>query len=166
MGFDPVARRRVRRLGARARPLLLPAAVLLAAFVVVGARPPATVAAAVPEGPVVPPGRVLVAVQPAEPGVLGLAPPGSRVDVYAPDAGQVPDLTGRAPLSPATLVVQDAPVLRAPGATPGPSASDVLTGPADPGSLTLAVHDHEAAALAARSGGPLLVAVRGSPDGP
>ena len=186
LGYDPATRRRVRRTGARLRPLLLPMSVLLGAVLVLGARAPQAVAPLDPTVVEVPEGHVLVAVRPDDPAVLALAVPGRRIDVYAGmpygamSYGAMPDGAldppGGSTDVAATLVVRDALVV-APPSTAGPStavdtsfdpsvagAGGLLpTGPGATDALTLVVADHEAAALAARPDVALLVAVRGPP---
>ena len=181
LGYDPATRRRVRRTGARLRPLLLPMSVLLGAVLVLGARAPQAVAPLAPPVVEVPEGHVLVAVRPDDPAVLALAVPGRRIDVYA---GMSYRATSYGALDPpggsidvaATMVVRDALVV-APPSTAGPStavdtsfdpsvagAGGLLpTGPCATDALTLVVTDHEAAALATRPDVALLVAVRGPP---
>lgn len=167
-GLDPVARRRVRRTSARARPWVLPVAVVVAALVVplrAGAPTPEPVAYAVPQ---VPAGRVLVAVTPTDPAVLALAVPGTAVDVYAaPSAGLDPDARRPADrVADAALVVD--PAEGGPDDPPGGplSPAEVLpTGPTTGGTVTLAVTDAEAAALAAHPGGGLTLAVRATDGG-
>lgn len=175
--FDPVTRRRVRRAGARARPLLLPVAVVAAAVAVLGARPGDTVPPGAPPAAELPDGRVLVVVEPGEPAVVAVAAPGSTVDVYAPAGLGALDALGAGPLAPADLVVSGAlvvPPAAAGSAGSAEGASGVVDpvgstlGAADvgagaPAALTLVVTDAEAAALAARPGGSFLVAVHGAP---
>lgn len=166
-GFDPTARRRVRRAGARLRPWLLPVAVVLAALVFplrIGAPAPPPPAVAVPQAP---PGHVLVAVTPSDPAVLGLAVPGSRVDVYAaaPVGLDGPDGRPADRVADAALVVDPtggAPAGSTSSSAAGPlsPAATLTTGPATGGAVTLAVTDVEAAALAARPGTALTLAVR------
>lgn len=168
-GHDPVARRRHRRLLARARPLLLPLAVVLSALLLGGRLLPAPdtrpwPAAAPPQPPA---GRVLVVVTPADPAVLGLATPGAVVDVYgALDALAGPGLTGDGGARAGRLV-EAAPVL-APGGTvsaagPDPPAlapGPLVAGSPVTGSVVLAVTDDEARALAGQQGRGLSLAVR------
>lgn len=166
-GLDPVARRRVRRTGARVRPWLLPVAVVVAALVVplrVTAPPPEPVAAPLPT---VPAGRVLVALTPADPAVLALAVPGTHVDVYA----AAPLGLDPGPRPPAERVAGAALVVGPAGDDPGTAAGGPLapagvlpSGPPGGSAVTLAVTDAEAAALAAHPGGGLTLAVR-APDG-
>lgn len=180
LGYDPVTRRRVRRTGARLRPLLLPASVLVAAVLVLGARAPDVVAVTAPAAVEVPAGRVLVAVQPDDAAVLALALPGSRIDVYAAASFGSLDPLGGSTAAAADLVVRNALVVVPPATAGSPGAatgahdpstpgggglllSDPASGAGTSGALTLVVTDQEAAALAARPDGALLVAVRGSP---
>jgi len=185
----------VRRTGARLRPLLLPASVLVGAVLVLGARTPDVVAVTAPARVEIPAGRVLVAIQPRDPAVLALAVPGSRIDVYAAVSFTSLDPLGGSTTTAADLVVRNAlvvvpsPTAGSPGAVVGardPSSpagagagqgalggggggggglllSDPVTGAGTSGALTLVVTDQEAAALAARPDGALLVAVRGPP---
>ncbi|MFC3686932.1 hypothetical protein [Aquipuribacter hungaricus] len=173
VGFDPGSRRRVRRTAARARPLLLPVAVVLATALALGAGPGTDAVGLPPPGLVVPVDRVLVAVQPADPAVLALAPPGSRVDVYAAVSPVASDPFAEGPAPPGQRVVDGALVVGPPavggltGAGPvdgaGGGGSGLLTGAPAATGIALAVTDGEAAALAARAGTALLVAVRGQP---
>ncbi|MGJ7442215.1 hypothetical protein [Aquipuribacter sp. MA13-6] len=165
-GPDPVARRRVRRAGARARPWLLPVAVVVAALVVplrVTAPAPEAVVTPVPRAPS---GRVLVAVTPSDPAVLALAVPGTAVVVYAAaPPGLDPDARGPARLVADAALVVD-PVPGGPDAMAvGPLApAGVLPAAPAGGAVTLAVTDAEAAALAAHPGGGLTLAVRAPTD--
>lgn len=177
VGFDPVTRRRVRRVVARVRPLLLPLALVVAALVVASPRAPELPPVHAPAGPVVPEGHVLVAVQPDDPAVLAIAVPGSRVDVYAAAGLGSSDPLGEGPLG-ADLVVRRALVVPPPSAG-GASAPLGGSGVEPAGGVRLSdgaassagarptvvllVRHEEAAALAARPGGPLLLAVRGGP---
>lgn len=174
VAFDPGTRRRVRRAGARARPLLVPLGLIVAALVLVQARSPDAVVTTPPAGPAVPDGMVLVAVQPSDPAVLGLAVPGSRVDVYAAAGAGALDPLGEVGDRPADLVVR-AGLVVAPatdGAAAGTAAAVDPGGSLGPGggwggadvgagALALLVADDEASALASRPGRALLVAVRG-----
>lgn len=167
-GYDAVARRRTRRALSRLRPVLLPVAVVVAAFLLAGGRAPAAEPAWAPP-PVVPPdGRVLVAVSPAEPAVLELARPGSLVDVYAAaTAGWSQEPAGPA----AVLLVSGALVVGVPPRAGGVGPlAPALPGSGGAGSLTLAVTDAQALALAgagttASGGGVLSLAVRGPAPG-
>jgi len=171
-GFDPAARRRVRRAGARARPWLLPVAVVLAALLVpLRVAAPAVEPSAAVAVPHAPQGRVLVAVTPSDPAVLGLAVPGTRVDVYAAAPLSLDGAGGR----PADLVADAALVVdptagrgdgspSSPAAGPSSPAAALSSGPPTGAAVTLAVTDAEAAALAARPGSGLTLAVR-PPDG-
>ncbi|WP_380165682.1 hypothetical protein [Jannaschia sp. R86511] len=189
-GYDATTRRRVRRASARARPWLLPVAVVVAALLVpLRASAPAPAPVVVPVPALVPPGRVLVAVTPSDPAVLGLARPGVRVDVYAAAATSFEPGDDR----PARLVAVDALVVdpdggadgtgstprpgdgRAAGPDPGGAggasgglaAAGVLpSSPSGPAAVTLAVTDAEAADLAARPGSGLTLAVRGPVEPP
>ena len=181
LGYDPATRRRVRRTGARLRPLLLPMSVLLGAVLVLGARAPQAVAPLAPTVVEVPEGHVLVAVRPDDPAVLALAVPGRRIDVYA---GMSYGAMSFGALDPpggsidvaATLVVRDALVVAPPSTAGSSSAVDTSldpsaagaggllpSGPGATDALALVVTDREAAALAARPDVALLVAVRGPP---
>lgn len=179
--YDPRSRRRVRRLSARLRPLLLPVALVVCAFVLADGLLGSTPAATVDLGPAPPEGSVLMAVSPADPAVLVLASPGSHVDVYAAGAafpgGGAPGTgagTDGGPPARARLLVSGALVVGGPGWAPGdptdPSARD---GPLGPGigagagpwgsAVTLAVDDDEAAVLAEHTGGGFVLAVRAGP---
>ncbi len=179
LAYDPATRRRVRRAGARARPFLLPLALLAAAVVLASSRTPVVDPVVPPAVVAVPEGLVLVAVHLDDTAVLPLAVPGRRVDVYAAAGWDALDpLTGASPTS-ADLVVRrglvveppppgGAPPAAAVGAAGVDSSSATLRdgwdgagGPRGSGALTLAVTPVEAASLAARPGGAFLVAVRG-----
>ncbi len=163
-GLDPVARRRVRRTSARVRPWVLPVAVVVAALVVplrVAAPTPPPAALPLPQAPA---GRVLVAVTPTDPAVLTLAVPGTAVDVYAaPGVGLDPDARRPARLVADAALVVD-PVRGAgpaeQGGGPLSPAGVLPSGPDAGATVTLAVTDAEAAALASHPGGGLTLAVR------
>lgn len=174
-GYDPVVRRRTRRIVARLRPWVLPAAVVVAALIVT-ARPgdPGQVDTMAPTVPSAPAGLVLLAVTPADRAVMDLVVAGSRVDVYAAGTPLGPE---GADAPPARLVAGDVLVVGPgtgeapgvasddPGGGPGPGGGlgpVGLPGPAGgaPAALTLAVTDAEAAAIAARPGTGLTLAVR------
>jgi hypothetical protein len=185
--YDPRSRRRVRRLSARLRPLLLPVALVICAFVLADRLLGTSPAVPVDLGPAPPAGSVLVAVSPADPAVLGLASPGSLVDVYAagtavpgaggPEAGTGDGTPGGSPAR-SRLLVSGALVMGTPGGgvagLAGPSARD---GPLGPGvgttaglgagpwgsAVTLAVSDDDAAVLAQHTGGGFVLAVRAGP---
>lgn len=169
-----VGRRRRRRLVARYRRHALAAAAALLVAVSLRAlspvhSPPGEVAGggtaagagAVPAVHVqeVPADRVLVTVVPAEAAVLGLAVPGSHVDLYAVStwAAGTPEAARR--VASAALVVQmpstgpDPP--GSPGAAPLPTAG--------PSVLALAVRDTEAELIASAQGQALTVAVLPGP---
>lgn len=146
---------------------------VVSAVLVLGAGPGTDVVGVPVPGPAVPADRVLVAVQPADPAVLALAPPGSRVDVYAASSPLASDPFADGPAPPGERVVDGALVVGPPAVAgavvagppggAGGGGPGLLEGvPASTG-LTLAVTDGEAAALAARAGAALLVAVRGQP---
>lgn len=171
-GFDPVARRRLRRASARARPWLLPVAVLLAALLVGGRQAaPAPVHTTGPLAATVPVGRVLVVVSPSDPAVLHLASPGTQVDVYGATTsfdGLDGPAEARAVLLAAAAVVVgtdgDAGTGGIGAGPPGPlEPGAALSGSPAPGAVTLAVTDDEAAALAAQQGAGLTLAVRAGP---
>lgn len=170
--YDPQSRRRVRRAGARLRPLLLPLAVLLSTVVLtdrlLGSGEPAV---PVDVGPSPPAGSVLVAVSPTDPAVLALATPGSSVDVYAAGtAGPGPPVAGTVPGPPAraVLLVSAALVVAPPVRAPtGPGDGGGLIAPGATGgagsagsAVTLAVDDTDAAVLAEHTGGGFVLAVR------
>jgi len=184
--------------------------VLVGAVLVLGARAPDVVVVTAPAAVEIPPGRVLVVVQPDDPAVLALAVPGSRIDVYAAASFGSLDPLGGSTAAAADLVVRNALVVvpsatagspgavvgafdpsspagvgagrgavggaGAGGGAPGGGAPgggapggggmllpDPTSGVGTAGALTLVVTDQEAAALAARPDGALLVAVHGSP---
>lgn len=165
-GYDPVARRRIRRMTARARPLLLPSALIIAALILgselaaAGRGQPAD-----PPPPVAPPGRVLVVVSPADPAVLRLTAPGTVVDVY----GASPDALGPLDVDSVdepvrALLLASSALVMGPASVPGAHAVSVpapdVLGGRSAEALTLAVTDAEAGAIAAQRGSGLSLALR------
>lgn len=166
-GFDPVVRRRVYRLTARLRPLLLPVALVTAALIVGSELASGDdidpVAAPIP---IAPAGRVLVVVSPADPAVLRLTEPGTVVDVY----GAAPDVIGSLPEGAESDQPARALLLASSALVMGPTSTSEAAGTAlQPAgvlggqvadALTLAVTDSEASAIAARRGSGLSLALR------